>query len=136
MLAVRVSLLCSSSSIQRPWEEFSCIEIWQLGPAGVIVWLRRKSAGIPQGGRAVIIAERRQKLPMGNNRARFAGMSEFAERLAAAVRAKKNPVVVGLDPRFEQIPEPIRARARGRRLAAREEVAAAFEEFCLRVLDV
>jgi orotidine-5'-phosphate decarboxylase len=63
-------------------------------------------------------------------------MSEFAERLAAAVRAKQNPVVVGLDPRFEQIPEPIRARVKSRRLAAREEVAAAFEEFCLQVLDV
>lgn len=63
-------------------------------------------------------------------------MSEFAERLAAAVRIRKNPVVVGLDPRFEQLPEPIRAQACGRGLSAAETAAAAFEEFCLRIVDV
>ena len=70
------------------------------------------------------------------NQERFAGMSEFAERLAAAVRAKRNPVVVGLDPRLEQLPPAIRTRAAERRLPRADEAAAAFEEFCLRIIDV
>ena len=63
-------------------------------------------------------------------------MSEFAVRLSAAVRTKKNPVVVGLDPRFDQIPEVVRERVRRRGLGTAHEVAAAFEEFCSRIVDV
>jgi orotidine-5'-phosphate decarboxylase len=63
-------------------------------------------------------------------------MSEFARRLDAAVRSKGNPVVVGLDPRYQQIPAQIRKSAEQGRSTEAEQVAAAFEEFCCRVIDV
>src|SRR6059058_2791766 len=55
-------------------------------------------------------------------------MEHFADRLAAACRAKGNAVSVGLDPRWESLPRAIRDRHR--------ELAAACEEFCGRVLDI
>jgi len=63
-------------------------------------------------------------------------MSHYMERLHAAIRAKGNPVVVGLDPRFEQLPpDVLLATGRvGPDHAAR--VAAAFEQFCFRIIDV
>jgi orotidine-5'-phosphate decarboxylase len=60
-------------------------------------------------------------------------MTHFADRLSAAVRAKGNALCVGLDPRWEALPEELRRRHRGDAL---EGVAAAFEEFCARVLDI
>jgi orotidine-5'-phosphate decarboxylase len=59
--------------------------------------------------------------------------SHFADRLTAAVTSKRTPFCVGLDPRWEQLPEEVRNRHGGNTLAA---MARAFEEFCLRVLDV
>src|SRR5438105_12293114 len=59
-------------------------------------------------------------------------MTPFADRLAAAVRAKGTPLCVGIDPRWESLPRELRAR-HGGRLA---DVARAFEEFGRRVLDV
>lgn len=56
-------------------------------------------------------------------------MSEhFADRLLRACRAKGNALCVGLDPRWDMLPAEIRAR--------HGTVAPAYEEFCLRVLDV
>src|SRR5438132_658310 len=60
-------------------------------------------------------------------------MTHFADRLTAAVRAKGNAVCVGLDPRWELLPQEIRARHADGTLPA---VARAFEEFSLRVLEV
>jgi orotidine-5'-phosphate decarboxylase len=60
-------------------------------------------------------------------------MTHFADRLAAAVRAKGNAVCVGLDPRWESLPAALRDRHGGATLAS---AAAAFEEFCGRVLDI
>jgi orotidine-5'-phosphate decarboxylase len=60
-------------------------------------------------------------------------MTPFADRLAAAIHAKGNAVCVGLDPRWESLPHSIRARHDDNCLSA---VAAAFEEFCSRVLDI
>src|SRR5579871_719559 len=60
-------------------------------------------------------------------------MTHFADRLAAAIRAKGNPVCVGLDPRWESLPAELRQRHGTQTLAA---VAAAFETFCSRVLDI
>jgi orotidine-5'-phosphate decarboxylase len=57
----------------------------------------------------------------------------FADRLAAAVRRRGNAVCVGLDPRWDLLPEEIRRRHADGTLAA---AARAFEEFSLRVLDV
>jgi orotidine-5'-phosphate decarboxylase len=57
----------------------------------------------------------------------------FADRLCAAIQRKGNPLCVGLDPRWESLPDEIRDHHRVRRISS---VAAAFEEFCLRVLDI
>ena len=60
-------------------------------------------------------------------------MAHFADRLAEAVRAKGNALCVGLDPRWESLPRAVRERYG---CEALEAVAAAFEEFCGRVLDL
>ncbi len=57
----------------------------------------------------------------------------FADRLAAAARARGNSLCVGLDPRWEALPLELRRRHGEGTLAA---VARAFEEFCLRVIEV
>jgi orotidine-5'-phosphate decarboxylase len=56
-------------------------------------------------------------------------MTAFFDRLAAAVRAKKTALCVGLDPRFESLPQSVRD-------LHGNDVAGAYEDFCLRVLDV
>ena len=60
-------------------------------------------------------------------------MTHFADRLCEAVRKKGNPLCVGLDPRWESLPDEIRANHGSDSL---DSVGAAFEEFCLRVLKV
>src|SRR4051794_1379395 len=60
-------------------------------------------------------------------------MDHFADRFTAAVRAKGNAVCVGLDPRWDALPQEIRTRHGDGSL---EAVASGFEEFCLRVIDV
>lgn len=60
-------------------------------------------------------------------------MNHFADRLTAAVRAKGNAVCVGLDPRWESLPQEIRSRHGDGDLDA---MAHAFEEFCSRVLEI
>src|SRR4051794_39579266 len=57
----------------------------------------------------------------------------FADRLADAIRTKGNPLCVGLDPRWESLPQAIRRKYGGDSLHA---VAAAFEDFCGRILDL
>jgi orotidine-5'-phosphate decarboxylase len=59
-------------------------------------------------------------------------MTHFADQLVAAVRAKGNPVLVGLDPRVAQLPEALRPRD-ANDLAA---VASSYGEFCRGVIDV
>ena len=60
-------------------------------------------------------------------------MLHFADRVSEAVRRKGTPLCVGLDPRWESLPEEIRRR---HGTASLQAVAAAYEEFCLRVLDI
>jgi orotidine-5'-phosphate decarboxylase len=60
----------------------------------------------------------------------------FATRLNLAVRARRTPVVVGLDPRFDWLPPDVVVAARERRHDAAAIAAAAFEEFCVRLIDV
>lgn len=62
-------------------------------------------------------------------------MASYAERLDANVIRRGNPVVVGLDPRLEQLPRSIIERSKSHSSPA-EQVAAAFEEFCCRIIDV
>lgn len=57
----------------------------------------------------------------------------FADRLAKAVRSKGTPLCVGVDPRWEHLPLSLREKHSTGTLGA---VSAAYEEFCLRVLDL
>ena len=61
-------------------------------------------------------------------------MSSFSERLAAAVTAKKTPVLVGLDPRWEQLPAVFRQTKDG--VPSTAEAAEAFEAFCRSIIDI
>lgn len=60
----------------------------------------------------------------------------FANRLHAAIQAKGTPALVGLDPRWEQLPETIKAKATAAGGSCFDIQARAFEEFCLRIIDV
>lgn len=50
----------------------------------------------------------------------------FSQLLSEAVRKKRNPVLVGLDPRFDSLPMACRS----------DDVADSFERFCKSVIDV
>lgn len=60
-------------------------------------------------------------------------MAHFADRLGAAVRRCGNGLCVGLDPRWDALPREIRERHQG---GSPARIAAGFEEFCSRVLDI
>jgi orotidine-5'-phosphate decarboxylase len=60
-------------------------------------------------------------------------MEHFADRLAALTRQKGNSLCVGLDPRWQLLPEEIRARHTGGTL---QDAASAYQEFCTRVIDI
>lgn len=63
-------------------------------------------------------------------------MHHYADRLNAAIRTKKTPALVGLDPRADWLPEEVLAAARSRASSAEDVTATAFEEFCCRIIDV
>ncbi|MBC7855961.1 MAG: orotidine-5'-phosphate decarboxylase [Pirellulaceae bacterium] len=54
----------------------------------------------------------------------------FADRLIAAIRRKRNPVLVGLDPRAESLPKGLLAGE------GNEAVARAYVAFCRGIIDV
>ena len=56
----------------------------------------------------------------------------FSTRLAAAIKARKTPACVGLDPRRESLPHALGAAA----AATPRELATVFERFCCDVIDV
>jgi orotidine-5'-phosphate decarboxylase len=56
----------------------------------------------------------------------------FIDRLASAVTARRTPLIVGLDPRWENLPWEFRTHP----AAGVAEEAAAYEEFCRGVIDV
>ena len=58
-------------------------------------------------------------------------MESFSIRLTLALQEVQNPLVVGLDPRVEHLPEPLRPAS-----LAPEEVAQAYREFCRGIIDV
>ena len=58
--------------------------------------------------------------------------THYTDRLAVAVRAKGNPVLVGLDPRAEQLPAALIAAGKTDRAAQ----AAGYLAFCRGVIDV
>jgi orotidine-5'-phosphate decarboxylase len=56
--------------------------------------------------------------------------NHFADRLVAAVRRCRNPVLVGLDPRAENLPRPLLAGQAG------QDLPGAYQRFCREVIDV
>lgn len=64
-------------------------------------------------------------------------MPNFATRLHDAIQAKRTPALVGIDPRFDQLPQPcIDAADRRNPGSPQQRAAAAFEAFCLELIDV
>lgn len=63
-------------------------------------------------------------------------MSHYIARLHAAIQQKGNPVCVGLDPRFEQLPRDVIESASRDTNERAVIVANAYEQFCRRVIDV
>lgn len=63
-------------------------------------------------------------------------MTHYIERLHAAVRRTNTPALVGLDPRFDQLPPQVVEAAKRRSTSDRHLQATAFEEFCCRIIDV
>ncbi|MCA8990627.1 MAG: orotidine-5'-phosphate decarboxylase [Planctomycetaceae bacterium] len=60
----------------------------------------------------------------------------FSTRLHNAIVAKKTAALVGLDPRWGQLPKSLKAKAEAGGGPCYEIMARAFEEFCLRIIDV
>ena len=58
-------------------------------------------------------------------------MDSFSIRLTLALQRVQNPLVVGLDPRVDQLPEPMRPATN-----SAEDVARAYRDFCKGVIDV
>lgn len=60
----------------------------------------------------------------------------FTTRLHAAIKAKGTPALVGLDPRLDQLPQDVLQSARDLHDDPIAQAASAFEEFCVRLIDV
>lgn len=58
----------------------------------------------------------------------------FADRLINSIIAKQTPLVVGLDPRVERLPESLAGEV-GSSGGSVESTAIAFERFCIEVID-
>lgn len=63
-------------------------------------------------------------------------VSHFAARLNSAIKSKRTPALVGLDPRLDWLPPDVLAHARELHADPTAQAAAAFEEFCVRLIDV
>ncbi|WP_437185863.1 orotidine-5'-phosphate decarboxylase [Planctomicrobium sp. SH668] len=63
-------------------------------------------------------------------------MTSFSSRLHTKIRQKRTPALVGLDPRWEQLPSELRKNAEANYSNVFEMRAAAYEDFCKRVIDV
>ncbi len=60
-------------------------------------------------------------------------MTPFSDRLACQIRQKRTPVLVGLDPRWAQIPEILK---QNKTETNPQDVAEVFENFCKKIIDV
>ncbi len=64
-------------------------------------------------------------------------MPSYIQRLHQKVLEKKTPALVGLDPRFSQLPPSVIQAAEKRCSGNQHEIkATAYEEFCCRIIDV
>ena len=60
-------------------------------------------------------------------------MTTFSDRLANKIREKKTAVLVGLDPRWEFIPDTLKKNKSESNL---QDVASVFETFCYKIIDI
>ncbi len=63
-------------------------------------------------------------------------MAHFIKRLNQAIREKRAPVVVGLDPRVDQLPPQLMNFKASAHSHHADLAAAAYERFCFRIIDV
>lgn len=63
-------------------------------------------------------------------------MTSYIERLHERIRKTQTTALVGLDPRWAQLPAEIQVRAQSQGGNTWNQRAAAYEEFCCRVIDV
>jgi orotidine-5'-phosphate decarboxylase len=63
-------------------------------------------------------------------------MTAYADRLHDAIRRKRTPALVGLDPRWEDLPDGIKLSLPAGEAGDLGARAAGFEHFCRTVIDV
>ncbi len=63
-------------------------------------------------------------------------MTTFVDRLHQAIQTKNTPALVGLDPRWDQLPEELKKTASGQGGTLDCIHARAYEAFCSRIIDV
>lgn len=63
-------------------------------------------------------------------------MSSYSSRLNARILQLKTPALVGIDPRWESLPQSIRAAAESKAANRRERDAWAFESFSKQLIDI
>ncbi|QDU42197.1 Orotidine 5'-phosphate decarboxylase [Symmachiella dynata] len=63
-------------------------------------------------------------------------MATYIERLNSAILAKRAPVVVGLDPRKEQLPPGLMDSAKSGHSYYSDPTATAYERFCFQIIDI
>jgi orotidine-5'-phosphate decarboxylase len=59
----------------------------------------------------------------------------FADRLTAAIEQNNSRVVVGLDPQYDKLPEPLRQRAESQQLPQSVRELWAINEFCTQIIE-
>lgn len=74
--------------------------------------------------------------PLAGHQAKIIPLMTYSERLHAAIQKKQTPALVGLDPRFEQLPRSIKDAASQQPGNNNEQQALAFETFCKELIDV
>jgi len=76
-----------------------------------------------------------RQLPLINDIGKFVEslkLLPFGDRLADAVRTKRSPICVGLDPRAASLPAGLLASSTG----SNHEIAEAYRKFCFEIIDV
>jgi orotidine-5'-phosphate decarboxylase len=63
-------------------------------------------------------------------------MDNFADRLIAEIEAKETPAIVGIDPRYELLPMPLRRKFDGKKTGSLRSVVGAIKAFSLEIIDV
>ncbi|GIX03445.1 MAG: orotidine 5'-phosphate decarboxylase [Planctomycetaceae bacterium] len=63
-------------------------------------------------------------------------MADFSLRLETAIRRCRTPSLVGLDPRWDWLPDEIKTRKQAQYSDILQAKASAYEEFCLRIIDI